>query len=172
MSNLNITQFNNGNEYTAPNGRVYTMKRHGSSMVTAHTPSGRKAAAMVFLSTAHGEPEEDTIGNIHVSGPHRRKGVGTAMLDYARATGSPNLHHSDVLSADGAGYASATPRPWQPKLPLTPDNGGEHRPSPWKSYVDFGPKNERSRQEWAYEAEERRKAMNAVPQGEQLRMDV
>ena len=170
MSNLNITQFN-GDEYVAPNGRSYTMKRHGSSMVTAHTPSGRKAAAMVFLSTSHGEPEEDTIGNIHVSGPHRRKGVATAMLDYARATGSPDLHHSAVLTEDGSAYASATPRPWQPKLPLTPDNGGEAGRSKWSNYVDFGPKNKRYAED--SQAEMRaRYGPKPDPQGEQLRMEV
>lgn len=167
---LNITQFS-GNTYTAPNGKPYTMQRHGSSMVTAHTPSGRKAAAMVFLSTSHGEPEKDTIGNIHVSGPHRRKGVATAMLDYARQTGSPDLHHSTVLTRSGGAFAESSPRPWQPKLPLTPNNGGEPGHSEWADTVDFGPKNQRSRERYDAEAAERRKGA-PKPQGEQLRMDV
>lgn len=170
MSNLSPYQFNGGNTYVAPNGKSYTMKGAGTSMVTAHTPSGRKAAAMIH--NTGNEPEKNTVFNIHVSGPHRRKGLGTAMLDYARATGNPDLHHSTILTEDGEGFAAASPRPWQPKLPLTPDNGGERKESLWKGYVDFGPKNERSRQEYNAKYKAEAEARNRKLQGEQLQLEV
>ena len=174
---LNPVQFGgtDGNEYTAPNGRTYTMHRTGSSMVEAHTPSGRRAGALThFGGSSTSEPEATTIHKIVVSGPHRRKGVGTAMLDYARLQ-TPDLHHSQALTEDGQAYASASPREWQPKLPLSPEtrggpNGGEGGPSPWKSYVDFGPKNQRSNERYAAEQAARRNPPTSGPLGIQGRL--
>lgn len=165
-TNLSPYQFNGGNEYTAPNGRTYTMRGSGA-MVTAHTPSGRKAGAMVHSGPLSSEPEQQTIGDIRVSGPHQGKGVAAAMLDYARQS-YPDLHHSQVLTKDGKGFAASTPRHWQPKLPLSPEtnggpNGGESGPSPWSTYVDFGPKNRRSRMKYDAQLAESRRLRASPP---------
>lgn len=159
FTNLSQTQFGGpqGNEYTAPNGRVYTMSDH-AGRTEALTPGGRSAGRMAHGGPYTSEPEQKTIGNIEVSPQHRGKGVATALLDYARLR-EPDLHHSRVLTEDGKNFAANSPRPWQPKLPLDPrevsdtgvtlngPNGGENGPSPWSAYVDFGPKNKRSGEE-------------------------
>jgi len=146
---FNVTQFGGvgGNEYTAPNGRIYTLSSPEPGLVQASTPSGRAAGKLSHHGPYTSEPEKKVIGNVVVSSVHRRKGVATAMLDYARLT-EPDLHHSKTLTPDGKGFAEANPRSWQPKLPLSLDNGGESEPSPWSRYVDFRKKNARSQAEW------------------------
>lgn len=149
--NLHETQFGGpeGNVYTAPNGKSYTMDHH-AGRVQALTPSGRSAGRMNHTGPYTSEPEQQTIGNIEVSSQHRGKGLATAMLDYARKD-YPDLHHSRTLTDDGRGFAAATPRTWQPKLPLLPDmhrsngpNGGERGSSPWSDTVNLKPKNRRA----------------------------
>jgi hypothetical protein len=176
--NLHETQFGgaDGDEYTAPNGRVYTLVNHsGGGRVEAFTPGGISAGRMAHRGPYSSEPEQQTIGNIQVAAKHRGKGLATAMLDYARKD-YPDLHHSQVLTDDGKGFAANTPRTWQPKLPLLPGgggieaNGGEAGPSPWSGYVDFGPKNKRSRAESDAQIAEAKRLRDRPPTdtGEQM----
>ena len=143
---LNETQFGGPekNLYTAPNGRVYEMGRgdfpHGG--YAARTPSGRRAGAMTTFKGT--EPEEHTIHEIVVSKPHQRKGLATALMDYARSTDQPDLHHSSALTDHGKPFAAATPRSWQPKLDPVghyPGGIGDRNPMDWAGTIDYGPKN-------------------------------
>jgi GNAT superfamily N-acetyltransferase len=176
FTNLSQTQFGGaqGNEYTAPNGRIYTLSDH-AGRTEAFTPGGRSAGRMSHSGPYTSEPEQKTIGNIEVSSQHRGKGVATALLDYARLR-EPDLHHSRILTGDGKNFAANSPRPWQPKLPLDPrevdestgftlngPNGGENGPSPWKAYVDFGPKNKRSEMRAVANIEAARQRFNRPP---------
>lgn len=150
---LNPAQFSNSDpldtDYTAPNGKVYALRNEGGRQYTASTPGGRR----VGLLSAYGgpEPEDHTIHQIKVSGPHQRKGVGGALLDFARRS-QPDLHHSSALTDDGKGYAAGTPVPWQPKLgssDMQGDLSASRRNSMnWKQYIDHGPKNARTNQEY------------------------
>ena len=143
---VSATQFGGpeGDQYTAPNGKVYTMGK-GSFLeggYAARTASGRRAAAMTTFRGR--EPEEHTIHEIKVSGPHKRKGLATALLDYARATEQPDLHHSNALTDDGKKFAASTPRTWQPKLdptPYYPGGVGDRNTMDWGQYTDYGPNN-------------------------------
>lgn len=52
------------------------------------------------------------IYKTYVSSQHRRKGVATAMLGYARNLyPQKDIRHSNALSDDGAAFAAATPTP-------------------------------------------------------------
>ena len=143
---ISPTQFGGpeGDQYTAPNGKTYVMGRGDflEGGYAARTPSGRRAAAMTTFRGS--EPEEHTIHDIYVSKPHRGKGLATALLDYARATDQPDLHHSSALTNDGKKFAAATPRPWQPKLDPTGHYAGglsDENPMRWDKTINYGPVN-------------------------------
>ena len=75
---------------------------------------GRRVGAMTWFG---GQPRYDgsnidggAIHKVFVSGPHRRKGVATAMLDFARERyPEQDIRHSSALSEDGAAWAASTP---------------------------------------------------------------
>lgn len=160
---ISPTQFGgpDGDQYTAPNGKTYTMGRGDflEGGYTARTPSGRRAGAMTTFKGR--EPEEHTVHEIFVSGPHRGKGVAAALMDYARATDQPDLHHSSALTEDGKKFAASTPRTWQPKLdpdPHYPGGIGDKNSMDWAGTTDYGPNNkahnnryEARKREMAYE---------------------
>lgn len=117
MSNLSEQQF-------GPQGK-YTLRQAGYRHVEAvHTNSGRRVGALNWfpggsvggssdrtITNAAGlpvEPGKPTIYKTVVSKPHRRKGVASAMLDYARQA-EPELQHSHALSEDAVGWAKAKP---------------------------------------------------------------
>lgn len=57
-----------------------------------------------------GEPPAQRIWKVFVSGPHRRKGVASAMLDVAREFDGPVQHAGwTLLSEDGAAFAKGKP---------------------------------------------------------------
>jgi hypothetical protein len=157
----NEHQFNGSDEFKSGKS-TFTMERSFNS-IKARTSRGKLAGVMAFSVSK--EPEQSTIGDIKVNSPYRRKGIGAAMLDYARQTGNPDLHHSHTLTTDGTKFAAATPRTWQPKLPLNEveylgkmePNGGENGPSPWSSYVNFSHVNtlNRKRDDTKYEMRRR-----------------
>lgn len=102
-------------------GGKYTLRRAGYRHVEAvHTNSGRRVGAMNWMSTAMNsepvtsaagltvEPGKPTIYKTVVSKPHRRKGVASAMLDYARKI-EPDLQHSHALSEDAIEWARRRP---------------------------------------------------------------
>lgn len=67
---------------------------------------GNPGRAVGFLN--HGHSGE--IGRVQVSGPHRRKGVASAMLDYAREQHPDmEIRHSHALSEDGTAWSRARP---------------------------------------------------------------
>lgn len=66
---------------------------------------GNPGRAVGVLHHTHADGE---IMRVQVSGPHRRKGVATAMLDYARQA-NPDVHHSTALTDDGRAWAQARP---------------------------------------------------------------
>jgi GNAT superfamily N-acetyltransferase len=50
------------------------------------------------------------ISSVKVSGPHQRKGVASAMLDYAREQHPDlNIRHSRALTPDGRAWSEARP---------------------------------------------------------------
>lgn len=114
MSNLNEQQF-------GPQGK-YTLRQAGYRHVEAvHTNSRRRVGAMNWFGSTVGaggattnaaglevHPDKPTIYKTVVSKPHRRKGVASAMLDYARQA-EPDLQHSHALSEDAVGWAKAKP---------------------------------------------------------------
>lgn len=106
-------------------GGKYTLRQAGSRHVEAvHTNSGRRVGAMNWFSTGIGggtggssitsaaglevHPDKPTIYKAIVSKPHRRKGVASAMLDYARQA-EPDLQHSHALSPDAVEWAKKKP---------------------------------------------------------------
>ena len=115
--NLNEQQF-------GPNGK-YTLRQAGYRHVEAvHTNSGRRVGALNWFPSSIGssspdrtitsaaglpvEPGKPTIYKTVVSKPHRRKGVASAMLDYARQA-EPELQHSHALSPDAIEWAKRKP---------------------------------------------------------------
>lgn len=106
-----------------PNGK-YTLRQAGYRHVEAvHTNSGRRVGAMNWFSGNQGlgpsvpttsaaglpvDPSKPTIYKTVVSKPHRRKGVASAMLDYARQI-EPELQHSHALSPDAIEWAKRKP---------------------------------------------------------------
>lgn len=72
-----------------------------------------------YLSIFGGTPEYTgsnvdggVIFKVYVSSQHRRKGLATAMLDFARDEfPEKDVRHSDALTDDGAAWAAATPTP-------------------------------------------------------------
>jgi GNAT superfamily N-acetyltransferase len=70
---------------------------------------GNPGRAAGMLAHAHRDKDGNPGGEImrvQVSGPHRRKGLATAMLDYARQA-YPGVHHSTALSPDGRAWSTA-----------------------------------------------------------------
>lgn len=114
MSALSPRQF-------GPGGK-YTLRPAGYNHVEAvHTNSGRRIGALNWFSSAVGaggattsaaglpvDPSKPTIYKTVVSKPHRRKGVASAMLDYAREA-EPELQHSHALSPDAVEWAKRKP---------------------------------------------------------------
>ena len=114
MSALQPRQF-------GPQGK-YTLQQVGPRHVEAvHTGSGRRVGAMNWFSGTVGaggtitskaglpvDPSKPTIYKAVVSKPHRRKGVASAMLDYAREA-EPELQHSHALSEDAVEWARRHP---------------------------------------------------------------
>lgn len=104
-----------------PDGK-YTLRQVGYRHVEAvHTNSGRRVGAMNWFSGTVGsggattsaaglpvDPSKPTIYKAIVSAPHRRKGVASAMLDYAREI-APDLQHSHALSPDAVEWAKRKP---------------------------------------------------------------
>jgi GNAT superfamily N-acetyltransferase len=105
-------------------GTTYRLYDTGNGCVVAHQrlTSGR-FRAVGYLSWFGGTPDLDADGRpvddrsnvgpgiIHkayVSKPHRRRGIATALLTFAREQ-HPNAHirHSGALSADGRAFARA-----------------------------------------------------------------
>lgn len=99
----------------------YTLRQAGYRHVEAvHTNSGRRVGYLnwfptnlsgIRVTSAAGlevAPDKPTIYKTVVSGPHRRKGVASAMLDYAREI-EPELQHSHALSADAVAWAKRKP---------------------------------------------------------------
>jgi 8-oxo-dGTP pyrophosphatase MutT (NUDIX family)/GNAT superfamily N-acetyltransferase len=109
---------NNLGEHIGPTGTKYRLVHHGrySGGVTAHVmPSGRRAGVLTWFGGKH-DPENPstTHGVIHkviVSAPHRRKGLASAMLDFAREK-NPNdsIAHSTALSDDGRAWSEKKAR--------------------------------------------------------------
>lgn len=116
MSALSPRQF-------GPQGK-YTLQSAGSRHVEAvHTNSGRRVGALNWFSGGSGpgasvattsaaglavNPSKPTIYKTVVSAPHRRKGIASAMLDYAREA-EPELQHSHALSEDAIAWAKSKP---------------------------------------------------------------
>lgn len=115
MSALSPRQF-------GPDGK-YTLRQAGYRHVEAvHTNSGRRVGGLNWFSSTVGgprgvstsaaglevHPDKPTIYKTVVSKPHRRKGVASAMLDYAREA-EPELQHSHALSPDAVEWAKKKP---------------------------------------------------------------
>ena len=114
MGNLSEQQF-------GPAGK-YTLRQAGYRHVEAvHTNSGRRVGAMNWFGAGAGggisgtsaaglpvDRDKPTIYKTVVSAPHRRKGVASAMLDYARQA-EPDLQHSHALSEDAIAWAKRKP---------------------------------------------------------------
>jgi GNAT superfamily N-acetyltransferase len=93
--------------------------RYVKSIEAVHTSSGRRVGYMTWFGPVgeghrhvQGSPDP-TLPAIHkvvVSGPQRRKGVASAMLEHAREI-APGLQHSgrQALSAEGAAWAERRP---------------------------------------------------------------
>lgn len=85
---------------------VFNHTRAGDThSLTASDPTGNAfggplRAGVLYWSASTGEIKE-----VEVALSYRRRGVASAMLAHAR-TIQPNVHHSDMLSQDGAGWAS------------------------------------------------------------------
>jgi GNAT superfamily N-acetyltransferase len=72
---------------------------------------GNPGRAVGQLTHTHLDASGNPGGEImraYVSGPHRRKGLATAMLDYARQA-YPGVHHSHALTDDGRAWSEARP---------------------------------------------------------------
>lgn len=100
-------------DYTAPTGHQYRLLNH-NTMVTAHRRlSNGKYQGVGYLSWFGGQPRHDNnnidggvIYKVQVSGPHRRRGVASAMLDFAREKHpEQDIRHSNALSDDGRAWS-------------------------------------------------------------------
>lgn len=99
-------------EHTSPKGTKYRLVDHGSSkFVSAHVmPSGRAAGTLSWFGGKHDPEKPETtkgvIYKVFVSGPHRRKGLASAMLAHARSQHpEDDIEHSTALSDDGRSWA-------------------------------------------------------------------
>jgi ribosomal protein S18 acetylase RimI-like enzyme len=108
-------------DYIAPGGQQYRLLHdYGgftNSAVTAHqrlsTGSYRGAG---YLSWFGGTPRHDgstvdggVIHKVHVSGPHRRRGLASAMLSFARERKPEmDVRHSSALTDEGRAWAEHT----------------------------------------------------------------
>lgn len=100
-----------------PSGARYRLGEEGRNTAVAYhqlSNGGERRAG--YLSWFGGKPEYDgsnvdggVIHKAYVSGPHRRRGVASALLDYAR-TQHPeqDIRHSRALSDDGKAWADKT----------------------------------------------------------------
>jgi GNAT superfamily N-acetyltransferase len=89
-------------------------------LTPAGTP-GRRAGTLSWFGgvidrKGDGTPDDrsnvngGTIYKVFVSVPHRRKGVASAMLDFARERHpDQQIRHSNALSPDGAAWKQARP---------------------------------------------------------------
>jgi GNAT superfamily N-acetyltransferase len=108
-------------DVTTHTGHSYTLMTHGlglggDSTVTAHRRlSNGKYQGVGYLSWFGGNPEREgregntspgTIYKAHVAERHRRRGVASAMLDFARERyPHMDVRHSTALSDDGRAWA-------------------------------------------------------------------
>jgi GNAT superfamily N-acetyltransferase len=73
----------------------------GKLIVLADHPEVRGHVGFLHIN-----PDGETIGNIFVAPDHRRKGVGTAMLNYAKQLGVVPKHSSN-RTPEGDAWAKA-----------------------------------------------------------------
>ena len=100
-----------------PSGARYRLGEEGyNTAVAYHQLSNGGERRAGYLSWFGGKPEYDganvdggVIHKAYVSSPHRRRGVASALLDYAR-TQHPDqdIRHSRALSDDGKAWAANT----------------------------------------------------------------
>jgi len=92
----------------------------GSSIIARSTnKDGVPGKRVGRLSWYPGKPTYESgninggvIASVYVSSQFRRKGIASAMLDYARAVHPDrDVRHSNALTNDGEAWAKATPTP-------------------------------------------------------------
>jgi ribosomal protein S18 acetylase RimI-like enzyme len=80
---------------------------YGSSIIARATSKSGQPGKRVGVLSWYGRGD---IAQAYVSKQFRRKGIASAMLDYARAKyPDKNIHHSPALSPDGAAWAESHP---------------------------------------------------------------
>lgn len=91
--------------------------KYAKGVEAVHTSSGRRVGYLDWHEangTRHvqgsPDPTKPGVGKVYVSGPQRRKGVASAMLEHARDL-RPGLQHSgpQALTGDGAAWSRARP---------------------------------------------------------------
>jgi GNAT superfamily N-acetyltransferase len=112
----------------AKNGTPYRLQQMSNGIIAAHTVTPGSAdfnraptrqSAIGSLSFFGGKPQHDgsnTDGGVIyktiVRPRHQRRGVATAMLEFARHLNpEADVRHSNALSEEGAAWARATPTP-------------------------------------------------------------
>jgi GNAT superfamily N-acetyltransferase len=111
--------------YTAPTGKQYQIRKppEGWNLIHAHVvkPGGELSKAPVaslsYFDTNIGaarSPDQPTVYKAFVKPPHRRKGVASAMFDFAdqhaQARYGKPLQHSEALSEDGKAFVEGHQR--------------------------------------------------------------
>ena len=92
------------------------------------------AAWLLWAGDGHPRHAPGTILNVYVSQDYRRRGIAAAMLEQARRI-DPRVHHSDILTNDGAAWSQRVAMPsWRDRgvLPsadavIAPDVMGRRR---------------------------------------------
>jgi hypothetical protein len=75
--------------------------------VTAHL-NGEMVGSVEWHPHYDNAPDRrGEVSMINVPDKHQRKGIGTALYDWARTNVEPNLHHSPFQSYDGEAWAAA-----------------------------------------------------------------
>ena len=92
-----------------------------NTVVARHSGSGRRVGYINWFSGSKQghrhvqgspDPEKPAVFKAYVSGPQRRKGIGTAMFNYVNENLAPGLQHSgpQALSDDAKAWIEGMER--------------------------------------------------------------
>jgi GNAT superfamily N-acetyltransferase len=92
---------------------VHRNPNYGAGNVTVHekTRNGRYRGVGYLSFTDTPNEDRHEVFKTHVHEDYRRRGLASAMFDFARET-HPNLGHSHALTDDGQAFTDATPTPY------------------------------------------------------------
>lgn len=108
--NINFSQFE---KHTAPNGKEYEIGKElpwDHHVLARPVGAKRPVGSLSYFSkgglSAGTDPERPEVYKAFVKPAHRRRGIASAMFDYAERNGAAGLQHSGALSDEGKSFKS------------------------------------------------------------------